>query len=92
MSYVYHLDLKTPNIYSTNDPNDVNINNKACTPTLPDHVRSSSGVYKIRLVQSLVSYVVFCRSLLVLLTIVLSILPQVTAFDCLIGIFGFSWY
>ena len=60
---------------------------KLAPPTLPDHVRSSSGVYEIRLVQSLVSYVVFCRSLLVLLAIVLSILPQVTAFDYLIGIF-----
>jgi len=49
--------------------------------TLPEHLSSSPVFSGVRITQSLVLCVMFCRSLFVLLAIVLSVLLRFTDYD-----------
>ena len=57
--------------------------------TLPEHISSPPVVGGVRVTRSLVLYVLFCRSLfvLLLLAIVLSVLLRCTVYDYPFGIF-----
>jgi hypothetical protein len=54
--------------------------------TQPEHLSSPPGFRRVRVVQSLVFYVVFSISLCVLLVIVLSVLLRLTGPDYTFGI------
>jgi len=56
-------------------------------PTLPEHLSSPSVFSGVRVTRSLVLCVMFCRSLFVLLVIVLSVLLRFMDFDYPFGIF-----